>query len=305
FPVITSATTGQITGTLNSTPNTEFRLEFFANSQCDPSGFGEGETFLGFTNIQTDGSGNAGFTANLPVPEGQVVTATATDPDGNTSEFSACNVEAVPDDRDGDGIPDGEDNCPDTPNADQADADGDGIGDVCDVDRDGDGIPDNDDNCPDMPNADQADTDGDGIGDVCDPDRDNDGIPDDMDNCPDTPNANQADTDEDGIGDACDLDNDNDGVPNDEDNCPNSDLRPTVIIDGCDSGVANTLFIDEPFGNGCTISDLISRCTEGVSNHGQFVSCVAHLTNDLKKAGIITGQEKGAIQSCAAQANIP
>jgi hypothetical protein len=41
------------------------------------------------------------------------------------------------------------------------------------------------------------------------------------------------------------------------------------------------------------------------SNHGQFVSCVSHMTNDLKKAGTITGQQKGAIQSCAAQADIP
>ena len=38
---------------------------------------------------------------------------------------------------------------------------------------------------------------------------------------------------------------------------------------------------------------------------GQFVSCVAHLTNDWKRAGLITGQEKGRIQSCAGQAVIP
>lgn len=100
-------------------------------------------------------------------------------------------------------------------------------------------------------------------------------------------------------------DSDDDGIPNDGDICPNSDLRPTVIIDDCDSEVTNTLFRDESFGNGCTISDLIAQCAEGVSNHGQFASCAAHLTNDLKKAGIITGQEKGAIQSCAAQADIP
>ena len=44
-------------------------------------------------------------------------------------------------DNDGDGIPDGEDNCPDTPNFDQADFEEDGIGDVCDLDIDGDGMP--------------------------------------------------------------------------------------------------------------------------------------------------------------------
>lgn len=57
-------------------------------------------------------------------------------------------------DGDDDGIPDGEDNCPFTPNPDQADVDGDGVGDACD-------------NCPDNSNSDQADANGNGIGDVC------------------------------------------------------------------------------------------------------------------------------------------
>ena len=94
FPVVTSAIGGstRIEGTLNSTPNTQFRLELFSNSACDPSGFGEGETFLGFTDVTTDGSGNASFTVTLStsVAAGQSITATATDPDGNTSEFSQC-----------------------------------------------------------------------------------------------------------------------------------------------------------------------------------------------------------------------
>ena len=94
-------------------------------------------------------------------------------------------------------------------------------------------------------------------------------------------------------------DNDGDGVPNDEDDCPNSDLSPTVVIDGCHSGVSNTLF-----PSGCTISDLIAECAESVGNHRQFVSCVAHLTNDLNKGGTITGSQQGAIQSCASQSNI-
>jgi hypothetical protein len=59
------------------------------------------------------------------------------------------------------------------------------------------------------------------------------------------------------------------------------------------------------FSNGCTISDRVAACAKNAKNHGQFVSCVALLTNDLNKAGTITGQQKGAIQSCAAQANIP
>ncbi|MBS2099842.1 BNR-4 repeat-containing protein [Carboxylicivirga linearis] len=71
-------------------------------------------------------------------------------------------------------------------------------------DTDQDGIADFDDNCPMVANPDQADMDGDGIGDVCDDDRDGDGIPNDIDNCPDVPNPDQEDLDEDGIGDVCD-----------------------------------------------------------------------------------------------------
>ena len=79
-------------------------------------------------------------------------------------------------------------------NPNQEDADGDGIGDVCDdcIDTDEDTICDDVDNCPDTSNPNQEDSDGDAIGNVCD-------------NCVDTPNANQEDTDSDGIGDACDI----------------------------------------------------------------------------------------------------
>jgi N-acetylneuraminic acid mutarotase len=96
------------------------------------------------------------------------------------------------------------------------------------------------------------------------------------------------------------ADSDDDSVLDDEDECPDSDLSATIVIDGCNAGVPNTLF-----PNGCTISDLIAACAEDASSHGQSVSCVSHVTNDLHKAGTISGQQKGAIQSCAAQANIP
>ena len=95
FPILASATPGTgsttITGTLNSTPNTAFTVQFFASAAADPSGFGEGQTYLGqVTGVMTDGSGNASFTAVVgSEPSGQaVITATATDPAGNTSEFS-------------------------------------------------------------------------------------------------------------------------------------------------------------------------------------------------------------------------
>ena len=84
-------------GTLNSTPGTTFRIEFFSNGSCDPSGFGEGEVFVGSTSVTTNGSGNASFNVTVPVAVsgGRQMTATATDPGGNTSEFSACR-EVIP-----------------------------------------------------------------------------------------------------------------------------------------------------------------------------------------------------------------
>jgi len=51
-------------------------------------------------------------------------------------------------------------------------------------DADGDGFGDEDDNCPALANADQADLDGDLIGDACDDDKDGDGIKNDLDDCP-------------------------------------------------------------------------------------------------------------------------
>ena len=146
-------------------------------------------------------------------------------------------------DKDDDGIRDSIDNCPETPNPDQKDSDGDGKGDACDgSDRDGDGVPDGEDNCPDTPNADQKDTDGDGIGDACDEndDADGEGSKDRNDNCPMVHNPKQKDSDGDGIGDKCDKDQDSDGdgIVDNNDNCPNTPNKDQTDTDGDGKGDA-------------------------------------------------------------------
>jgi hypothetical protein len=93
FPVLAefgNASTTVVTGTLNSLANTTYTLDFFANESPDSSGYGEGQTYLGSTTATTDSSGNATFsvTFNLPFSPTQFITATATDPAGNTSEFA-------------------------------------------------------------------------------------------------------------------------------------------------------------------------------------------------------------------------
>jgi hypothetical protein len=96
FPDLTAATSGfgniTIQGSLNSEPNTAYRVEFFANNACDNLGFGEGQRFIGSTVVTTSTNCGATFTANFAttVAIGQSITATATDPAGNTSEFSEC-----------------------------------------------------------------------------------------------------------------------------------------------------------------------------------------------------------------------
>ena len=93
FPVITEALAGsttQVVATLNTPPNASFLISFYESPQADPSGYGQGKQYLGSTMATTDDSGNATVTIDLPVPTsgGEILTATATDSIGDTSEFS-------------------------------------------------------------------------------------------------------------------------------------------------------------------------------------------------------------------------
>lgn len=95
YPIITFAQsyangTTRVQGMLNSNPNTTFTLDFYYSSAADPTGYGEGEFYLGAASVATDANGDATFDVTLlvTIPPNQFVTATATHADGGTSEFS-------------------------------------------------------------------------------------------------------------------------------------------------------------------------------------------------------------------------
>ena len=180
-------------------------------------------------------------------------------------------------DADDDGVPDGDDRCPDEPGAVETDgcpdADGDDIPDIDDrcpddpgpldfdgcPDTDGDDIPDIDDQCPDDPGPLDfdgcPDTDGDDIPDIddqcpdvpgpldtdgCPPDSDGDGVPDERDACRDTPGLPSLD--------GCPPDSDGDDIPDIDDRCPD-DPGP-LDTDGC------------PDTDGDDIPDIDDQCPD-------------------------------------------
>ena len=96
FPLLSSAAVDQdhivITGSLNSHPNMNYRVEFFGSRGVKPNGLAEGRSFLGATTVRTRGFGNGTINVRLPFTAKRLkwVTATATNADGSTSEFSTA-----------------------------------------------------------------------------------------------------------------------------------------------------------------------------------------------------------------------
>ena len=157
--------------------------------------------------------------------------------DGTWSLYDGKDFTIGPEDTDGDGIINDDDNCPLIANPGQEDADGDGVGDVCD-------------NCEDTSNSDQADIDGDGVGDLCDA-------------CPGFDDA--IDVDSDGFADGCDCDDSNASIN------PNaSEIVDNGIDEDCDGFDLQTWFEDsdgDNFGNTSVTQEANSQPSGFVSDN--------------------------------------
>lgn len=159
----TSSSTGELKGIIYEDPDTTKRLAGVTV-----------KTSSGATDV-TDATGlysfivpNGTYTITATKSGWQPASVTRTTIAGNVIWGSMGLKKAVgPTDLDGDGVADAMDNCPEVPNADQKNTDGDADGDACDGDDDGDGRFDEDDNCPLVKNVDQKDSNGDGVGDAC------------------------------------------------------------------------------------------------------------------------------------------
>ena len=181
-----------------------------------------------------------------------------------TKGFEAANVrgfigfifEPSIGDRDGDGIKDDVDKCPDQPE----DFDGFQDEDGCpDPDNDNDGIPDKDDRCPNEPEDRDGDQDEDGCPEGSDGDRDGDGILDSKDKCPDDPEDKDGFEDQDGCPDP---DNDKDGIPDKKDQCPNDpeDKDGFEDQDGC----------PDPDNDKDGIPDVVDKCPNEPETYNGF-----------------------------------
>jgi outer membrane protein OmpA-like peptidoglycan-associated protein len=179
--------------------------------KCAPRELALAKSYLEFAAVDLDQGEMSNAQAHLDLAEPNARAALAESPAAKCQEFA---VEAKPGDRDGDGIPDGDDACPDEPETYNGYDDNDGCPD--DPDTDKDLVPDSKDACPLEPEDKDGYLDDDGCPDT---DNDADGIADTADKCPDKPEDFDGWQDEDGCPDP---DNDGDTVPDLEDMCPNT-----------------------------------------------------------------------------------
>lgn len=147
-------------------------------------------------------------------------------------------------DSDGDGVPDDQDQCPDTPEGAEVDEAG------CRLDSDDDGVPDSADQCPGTPSGAEVDDAG------CALDSDDDGVADHADECPGTEAGRPVDDR------GCVRDSDGDGVADDRDECP------------------DTVAGEQVDGRGCAIPDRINVDVRG----GEFDFDSARLTPAMEQA---------------------
>ncbi|MBN4058836.1 hypothetical protein JYU10_00035 [bacterium AH-315-J04] len=177
---------------------------------------------------------------------------------GNGEVLPAGGIALDLSNRDGDGIPDINDNCPFDSNASQADVDDDNIGDACD-------------NCPNTPNFDQSDMDGDSIGDVCD-------------NC-NMPNSNQDDCQDNGVGDVCEiaagssLDCNSNQIP---DECESqSDCNNNSIQDICDITIGTS--------SDCNLNSIPDECEQNAHCGSLTLTPLPPNSSNVTSAGLQFG----------------
>jgi outer membrane protein OmpA-like peptidoglycan-associated protein len=196
--------------------------------RCAPRELALAKSHLRFAAIELEQGSLSGAESHLVVAEPNAKAAYDLSPEDKCSDRPQPKVG----DRDGDGIPDSVDKCPDIRETYNGFEDEDGCPD--DPDTDGDGIPDSRDACMFEPEDKDNYLDEDGCPE---PDNDLDGIPDKLDKCPNEPEDPDGFEDEDGCPD---KDNDKDTVLDVDDQCPNTPGPPGGPRPGCPSLVVVT-----------------------------------------------------------------